>query len=109
MDGLLFTIHWVWTHLTALFYSAPALRPYRRKSVEPETSVFYRNKKTPQWVIDQVLKLKVHLPDESCRTIAFTFNRLFAHRNMSVGKTFVNEVTKKHLYEIQVLQKKYQK
>jgi len=38
--------------------------------------------------------------------IASTFNRRFAeNRQMTVSKTFVNEVTRKHYYEIQVLRR----
>lgn len=47
------------------------------------------------------------MPDSGCRMIADIFNRRFAEsRQMTVGKTFVNETVRKYRYEIQVVRKK---
>ena len=31
----------------------------------------------PEWVVQEVLRLKALLPDAGCRTIATTFNRIY--------------------------------
>jgi hypothetical protein len=47
------------------------------------------------------------MAEVGCRTIANVFNRRFAEdRQMTVSKTFVNEIVRKHKYEIQILRKK---
>lgn len=50
--------------------------------------------------------MKALMPMHCCRKLADTFNRRFAHKDVSVGKTFVNDTIRKHHYEIQVLRKK---
>ncbi|MBI3352219.1 MAG: transposase family protein [Nitrospirae bacterium] len=53
------------------------------------------------------MKLKALMPLASCRTIADTFNRMFfCTKNISVGKTFVNTLIRKHRYQIEILRKK---
>lgn len=46
------------------------------------------------------------MPDKGCRKLAESFNRRFAHKSMSVGKTYVCGVIQNHTYEIRVLRKK---
>lgn len=47
------------------------------------------------------------MADAGCRKVANTFNRRYAlDRQMTVSKTFVNEIVRKHKYEIQILRKK---
>ncbi|NOX75262.1 MAG: transposase family protein [Gammaproteobacteria bacterium] len=47
------------------------------------------------------------MPDAGCRKIAAVFNRRFENqRNITIGKTYVSTVIRKHLYEIQVLRQK---
>jgi len=47
------------------------------------------------------------MPDEGCRKISDTFNRQYAtSKNMSVGKTTVANIIKKHQYQIQVQRQK---
>ena len=65
-----------------------------------------RVQKKPDWVIQEILRLKAHLPADGCRTLASHFNRLFADQGMSVGKTWVATTLAKHQYEIQVLRRK---
>lgn len=40
----------------------------------------------------QLVLLKAHLPDAGCRALALTFNRVFAHREITVSKSFVHRV-----------------
>jgi len=61
---------------------------------------YSRSNKKPDWVKHRVIYLKVYLPRHGCRKIAAQFNRQYAHRNVSVSKSYVYEVIKKHRYEI---------
>lgn len=50
--------------------------------------------------------LKVHLPYDGCRKIAIAFNRQYAHKNISVSKSYVYRVFKESGYEILLRRKK---
>jgi len=68
-----------------------------------------RSRKKPQWVIDEVIKIKAIIPTASCRTIAIIFNQRYANhhpKQESIGKTFVGYTNRKYLYEIQIQRKK---
>lgn len=61
--------------------------------------------KKPEWVVDAILDLKASLPDHGCRLflskiVAAVFNRLYAERGVSVGKTFVADTLKQHCYAL---------
>ena len=45
------------------------------------------------------------MPDYGCRKIAHMFNRLFAGRGITVGKTFVSDLLRLHRYEIAALRR----
>jgi len=58
----------------------------------------------PQWVINEVIRLKALIPDVGCRTIATTFNRL--HRDkygMTVSKSWFAYKFYKYLIHIQYI------
>lgn len=63
----------------------------------------YRAHKKPQWVIDEVTKIKAHLPDISCRRISEIFNERF--EGISISKSYVAYTVKAHHYHIQRLRK----
>ena len=44
--------------------------------------------------------LKVHLLHDGCRKIAMQFNKQYAHKNISVSKSYVYRVMKENAYEI---------
>lgn len=44
--------------------------------------------------------LKAHLPDAGCRTLALTFNRVFAHRDVTVSKSFVHQTLRTHAHAV---------
>lgn len=46
------------------------------------------------------------MPKLSCRKLADTFNRLHAKHHISVGRTWVNDVTRQHRHEIVLLRRK---
>jgi len=60
----------------------------------------------PEWVRQEIIKLKAQGPDLGCRHIAMIFNRRYAAKGMTVGKTFVSEVIRKHHYDIHVIRQK---
>jgi transposase InsO family protein len=49
--------------------------------------------------------LKVHLPKDGCRKIAIAFNSQYAHKNISVSKSYVYRIFKEHGYEILQMRK----
>ena len=61
----------------------------------------------PEWVKQEVIRLKALMPREGCRKVAHTFNHLHGEkRKMTVGKSYVYNVIKQHRYDIQFLRKK---
>jgi putative transposase len=81
-------------------------RHYRRIAQTETASPIRRNRAKPEWVKREVLRLKALMPHGSCRKIADCFNRRFEFsRHMTVGKTYVSDTIRKHLYEIRVLRK----
>lgn len=58
----------------------------------------------PDWVIDEVVRLKAAMSDAGCRRISDTFNRLHAVRHrMTVSKTWVSVLVRKRRLEIEAL------
>jgi len=77
---------------------------YRRLAECPAAHI--RQKAKPAWVREEVIRLKALMLDAGCRAIADCFNRRFAvSRRMTVGKTFVAEVIRSHLYDITCLRR----
>ena len=55
----------------------------------------------PKWVRNEVIRLKAIMPQAGCRTIAHHFNRRWARRRqMTIGKSYVAGMLKKHHYLI---------
>ncbi len=79
--------------------------PCSRRQKRDKPAVHSFNTPKPPWVRDEVMVLKARLAYQGCRKIADTFNRLYAHKGVTLGKTFVNEVIRTHQYEIQVLRR----
>ncbi len=56
----------------------------------------------PDWVIDEVVRLKAHMADAGCRRIADTFNRMHGSRHaMTVSKTWVATTMRSKRLEIE--------
>lgn len=80
---------------------------FGRRKPNEEKRTPYRTPPKPEWVRNEVIRLKALMPESGCRTLAQTFNRRFAHtKRMTVGKTFVSQAIRNHHYEIQVVRKK---
>ena len=71
--------------------SVPAWGAYRAQP---------RSRKKPAWVLRQLVLLKAHLPAAGCRSLALTFNRVFAHRDVSISKSFVHRALREQAYAI---------
>jgi transposase InsO family protein len=73
----------------------PAPRRGRRRAepASPPEASHGRNRRKPDWVREEVLRLKA-LIDVGCRKIADTFNLLHAHRGETVGHSFVAMLVK---------------
>jgi putative transposase len=55
----------------------------------------------PKWVKHEVIRLKALMPQAGCRTVAHHFNRRWRdQRQMTVSKTYVADLCRKHQYLI---------
>jgi len=91
---------WLWFR----FAAPKTWRNYGSRNLSPDVRFSHRPPK-PEWVRKKIIRLKVLMPQAGCRTIAHAFNRLHERKGMTVGKSYVNEVVKKHRYEIQMLRR----
>lgn len=95
-------LRWLVQHMTQ------SARSQRRNSARPTScrSVFVHPK--PQWVRNEVIRLKAVMPDAGCRTIAHHFNRRHAaRRQMTVGKSYVAGTLQKHQYLVFEARRKF--
>lgn len=97
--------------LCALFLLLFPLRPrnpwfrHSRGKIKPITAGKAahpcRHAPKPAWVTDEIIRLKALMPGAGCRHIATSFNRLhLPQRGMSVSKSHVAMVVRKHQYDI---------
>ncbi len=78
----------------------------KRKPPEELPLSFYLHPKKPDWVPKELIRMKAFMPDVGCRKLAESFNRRYAKKkHITVGKTYVSNIIKKHQYDIQVLRK----
>lgn len=69
-----------------------------------------RQTKKPEWVINEIIRLKAFMPTNGCRKIAMTFNRLHeTKREMTVSKSFVYTTIIKHKHAIFLARKELKK
>lgn len=81
-------------------------RSFGRRKAMPSDKPYYRFTKKPDWVPKEIIRMKALMPELGCRKLADSFNRRFKNSNqMTVGKTYVGHIIKKHQYEIQVFRK----
>ena len=72
----------------------------KQKDINKNFIPYTSHNKKPTWVKDKVIYLKVHLSQYGCRKIAITFNKKYAHKNISISKSYVYNVIKANNYEI---------
>ena len=68
-----------------------------------------KNQRKPNWVHDEVLRLAALMQSHhSCRKVMVCFNRLHGNRyGVTVGKSFVAELVKKHRLQILQLRREF--
>lgn len=82
-------------------------RPGYRRFIPDGAAPLLRSSAKPAWVKREVIRLKALMPQAGCRTVSDIFNRRFAaKRRMTVGKTFVSNVVRKHCYEIEMVRRR---
>lgn len=65
-----------------------------------------RTRAKPEWVKQELMRLKALMPHDGCRSLSDIFNRKFAvSHNMTVGKTYVSNTIRKHCHEILLLRR----
>ncbi len=89
----------------AIFVSRSTKGIGRRKKAILNKPSRYRFPKKPEWVPKKIIRMKALMPHKGCRKLAESFNRRFAHKGVTVGKTYVSGVVRDHAYEIRVLRK----
>ena len=68
-----------------------------RKPTDSGPSSPRRNNRKPEWVVDEVIRLKAYLPKCGYGTLVFTFNRLHGiSRQMTVSKSYVGYTVRNH-------------
>lgn len=85
----LLLVMWKWLHAVFSFtrlVSQPKLHPTGYKKINPAT-ILHHSRRKPNWALKELTRLKAQMPDAGCRTLADTFNRLFAHRQILVCKS----------------------
>ena len=100
----------VYMHLLRVFlaflFPARFPRKFGQRKSKADKKTFYHRQPKPAWVRQEVIRLKAFMAEAGCRTIGNIFNRRFAEsRQMTVSKTFVNDVIRNNKYEIQILRK----
>lgn len=96
--------------LSALAYLALAawwrrrfdlVAPCRRRLAVPPARHTARNNKKPDWVVDEVIRLKAYLPRAGSITLAHTFNRIHGvAKNTTVSKSYVAYTVRANLLAI---------
>ncbi len=69
------------------------------------TSPQVRGQPKPAWVRAELIRLKAWSPGAGCRVVAEIFNRQFAERGVTVGKTYVAGVLCRSKYDIVLLRR----
>jgi transposase InsO family protein len=61
----------------------------------------------PEWLRQEIVRLKTRMPQAGCRAISDICNRRYAaSRKITIGKTCVHRILQHHQYEIQILRRK---
>lgn len=89
---------WLW-----LRFREPGPKILRRgwRTAADGEPLHLRTRRKPGWVPESIIHIKAMRPQWSGRHIAQVFNRMFAaRRQMTVGRTYVCEIIRKHQHEI---------
>jgi len=75
---------------------------------QKQAFIGYKNRKKPQWVVDEVIRVKAYRPDLSCRTISEIFNLKYSQHKVlteTVSKSYVAYIIKQHRYQLMQLRR----
>lgn len=88
-------------------FFAPSQLQRRRKNLHPANiNNHHHSRQKPDWLKAEIIRLKAHMPQAGCRSIADICNRRFAaSRKITVGKTCVHQILQQYDYEIQILRR----
>ena len=92
-----------WRAWQAVF--AQPRRFTRKPAFTRVPGVDHATRRKPDWVSQEVLRLKVLMGHAGCRQIAHTFNRLNAHHRTTVGKSFVAHCLHTHQHALAALRR----
>jgi len=77
---------------------------YKKKTkVQKKDNLFIpytTHNKKPTWVKNEIIYLKVYLANYGCIKIAIEFNKKYAHKKITVSKSYVYNIIKANNYEI---------
>ena len=95
-------------YLVRLTQSVLRHRLRRYGKLHEPIRIAFRARPKPTWVRREVIRLKALMREAgTCRAIEKTFNRRFARKkHMTVGRTFVNELIRRHRYQIELEQRR---
>lgn len=102
MIGLLFFLLLAVFILARLSMRSGCRRHHRHRPVQDAVTMPcpIRSRRKPPWVAREIVRLKAWSPEFGCRAIADAFNRHFAERDVSVGKTYVATLLKNRRAEV---------
>lgn len=72
----------------------------RPNGILPAPPCPHRTARKPDWAGHAVIRLRARMPDAGCRTIAHQFNRLYAHKGMTVSKSWVGKFLQQHRHAV---------
>ncbi len=89
------------------WFFAPSRPCFGHKRQQPaDRHDHLHTKQKPEWLKQEIIRLKARMPQAGCRTIADTCNRRYAATHkITVGKTCVHQILQRHDYEIQNLRR----
>jgi len=99
MDTFFILIKHLWYQLFT-YFKKDTFYKQKPKVTEDAFIPYSHPNKKPLWVKDKVMYLKMHQAKYGCRKIAIDFNKQYAHKNISVSKSYVHRVLKDNSYEI---------
>ncbi len=94
----------VWQRLLGLWHLArqllhPTAPPKGYRKIRPAV-IKHRNKRKPDWVLQELIWLKAHAPDDTCRDLANKFNRRNVGKQMSVCKSTVHKLLRNQAHAV---------
>ncbi|MCY1423547.1 Integrase core domain protein [compost metagenome] len=90
---------WNWLARLRLKKTKP-ITPCGWRRLSPTSSI--RSARKPEWVVDELIRLKALMPQSGCRSLADTFNRLHVRRRqMTVSKSFVAYTLRRERYAVE--------